>query len=438
MLDFIGVVFLILLNALFVMTEIALLSSKKPRLQQLIDKGSIGAKKALELHDNSVYIISTIQICITSISILSGIIGEKSLIAPTTNFIVNLGLEKELAMTIASVVIIIMLTTLSVIIGEIVPKRMGLLSPEKIISFFAIPINLITKIFYPIVYVLTQLSEFILSMFGLNKEQDTLVSNEEVKELMEVGSSAGIFHETEQEIVANVLQMDEKKVVSIMTHKNDLFYIDIKEDFKRNINKIIHGNHSKVIVIEDDINSILGIVNVVDILSAIHNQEEFDIKQKIQKVLYLPEYVTTTNVLEQFKINKAKLAIIVNEYGENIGLVTLMDLLQSIVGEVMHDQAIEDADIIERSDGTYLVDGLISLDKFAINFDIDELKNNESYYTLAGLIFSLFGTIPKTGYKKEVEYKKYKLYIEVIDMDGNTIDKVLIKTEKIETEMTSV
>ena len=255
---------------------------------------------------------------------------------------------------------------------------------------------------------------------------------------MEAGSSAGIFHESEQEIVANVLQMDEKKVVSIMTHKNELFYIDIKDDFKNNINKIIHGNHSKVIVIEDDINTILGIVNVVDILSAIHNQEEFDIKQKIQKVLYLPEYVTTTNVLEQFKINKAKLAIIVNEYGENIGLVTLMDLLQSIVGNVIEDQTIEDADIVERSDGSFLVDGLISLDKFAIYFDIEELKNNESYYTLAGLIFSIFGTIPKTGYKKEVKYKKYKLYLEVVDMDNNTVDKVLIKKENIENEFFSV
>lgn len=425
--EFIAVFLLILLNGLFAMTEMALVSSKKARLQQLVDKGSIGAIKAMALQDNPGHFLSAIQVGITTISIVSGIVGEKSLVEPTINFLINIGINEHLAHTSASVLVIVCLTFLSVIFGEIIPKRLGLVLPEKIAAIFAIPMNFITKIAFPIVWFLTYVSESLMNFFGMNKIEQTPVSNEEIKELMEVGSSAGVFHEAEQEIVANVLNMDEKKAVSIMTHRTDLFYVDLEDGFESNIEKIIYGEHSKILVVEGSVNHVVGIINVVDILSLIHKNEEFNMKDKMKKPLYLPESVTTTQVLEQFKLNKSEMAIIVNEYGENIGLITLVDIMESIVGDVGANDNEEDPEIIERADGSFLVDGLITLDKLGSYFKIEEIKTNESVHTLAGLIFEHSGFIPKAGYKAEMQFKNCDLFIEIMDMDNNCIDKVLIK-----------
>lgn len=425
--EFLAVFMLILLNGLFAMTEMALVSSKKARLQQLIDKGSIGAIKALALQDNPAHFLSAIQVGITTISILSGIIGEKALVEPTMNFLMNFGLEESVAKSTASVVVILCLTFMSVIFGEIIPKRLGLVLPERIAAIFSIPMNFLTKISFPIIWLLTYVSEGLMNFVGVNRIEQTKVSNAEIKEMMEAGSSAGVFHEAEQEIVANVLHMDEKKAVSIMTHRTDLFYIDLNDGFEANIEKIIYGEHSKILVVEGSVNNVMGIIQVVDILSLIHKDEEFNLQEKMKKPLYLPESVTTTQVLEQFKLNKSEMAVIVNEYGENIGLVTLVDIMESIVGDVGAYTDEEDQEIVEREDGSHLIDGLISLDKFGSYFKIDEIKTNESVHTLAGLIFEHSGFIPKAGYKAQIQYKDCELFIEIMDMDNNCIDKVLVK-----------
>lgn len=425
--EFLAVFMLILLNGLFAMTEMALVSSKKARLQQLIDKGSIGAIKALALQDNPAHFLSAIQVGITTISILSGIIGEKALVEPTMNFLMNFGLEQSVAKSTASIVVILCLTFMSVIFGEIIPKRLGLVLPERIAAIFSIPMNFLTKISFPIIWLLTYVSEGLMNFVGVNRIEQTKVSNAEIKEMMEAGSSAGVFHEAEQEIVANVLHMDEKKAVSIMTHRTDLFYIDLNDGFDANIEKIIYGEHSKILVVEGSVNNVMGIIQVVDILSLIHKDEEFNLQDKMKKPLYLPESVTTTQVLEQFKLNKSEMAVIVNEYGENIGLVTLVDIMESIVGDVGAYTDEEDQEIVEREDGSHLIDGLISLDKFGSYFKIDEIKTNESVHTLAGLIFEHSGFIPKAGYKAQIQYKDCELFIEIMDMDNNCIDKVLVK-----------
>lgn len=430
--EFFAVFLLILLNGIFAMTEMALISAKKTRLMLLVDKGSIGARKALALQENPGHFLSAIQVGITTISILSGIIGEKSLVEPTMSFLINLGISADTAQASASFVVIICLTFTSVIFGEIIPKRLGLVLPERIASIFAIPMNFLTKFSFPIIWFLTFTSEKLLKLIGINKIKQTNVSNEEIKEMMEAGSTAGVFHQTEQEIVANVLHMDERKAVSIMTHRTDLFYIDLHDGFEKNIEKIIYGEHSKILVVEGSVNNVLGIINVVDILSLIRKNEEFDLKTKMIKSLYLPENVTTTQVLEHFKLNKSEIAIIVNEYGENIGLVTLVDIMESIVGDVGSNDDDGDPEIIERSDGSCLTDGLITLDKFGSYFKIDEIKSNEATHTLAGLILERCGFIPKAGYKTEISYKDCLLSIEIMDMDNNCIDKVLVrKTENI-------
>ena len=424
--EFLAVFLLILLNGLFAMTEMALVSSKKARLQQLVDKGSLGAIKAIGLQDNPGYFLSAIQVGITTISILSGIVGEKSLVEPTMNFLIRLGIDANVAKTSSGIVVIICLTFFSIIFGEIIPKRIGLVLPERIASIFSIPMSVLSKFVFPVVWLLTKFSEKLMNFFGISKIQQTLVSNAEVKELMEAGSTAGVFHESEQEIVANVLHMDEKKAVSIMTHRTDLFYIDIQESFEDNIQKIIYGEYSKVLVVDGSVDNVVGIISIVDILSLIHKNEKFDFKDKMVQPLYLPEIITTTQVLENFKKNKAEMAVIVNEYGENIGLITLVDIMESIVGDVGADDENE-PEIKENEKGLFIVDGLISLDKFGNYFDIDEIRVTESVHTLAGLIFEHTGFIPEVGFSAEFKYKNCHLFMEITEMNKNCIDKVSIK-----------
>jgi putative hemolysin len=425
--DFLMVFSLILLNGIFAMSEMSLVSSKKARLQQLADKGSLGAIKAMSLQDNPAHFLSAIQVGITTISILSGIIGEKSLVEPFKAFLILFGASESFAKSFSGIMVIILLTFLSVIFGEIIPKRMGLVLPEKIASFFAIPMALLTRIGFPIVWILTASSEGLMRFFGLHKIQQTPISNDEIKELMEVGSEAGVFHEAEQQIVANVLNMDDKKAVSIMTHRGELFFIDVAEKFNENIEKIIKCDYSKILIVESGIDNVIGVINIMDILSLIYKKEDFDFKTYMKKPLYLPETVTTTQVLENFKINKTEAAVIVNEYGENIGLVTLVDIMESIVGDVsgLHNE--QDSDIIEREDGSLLVDGIVQLDKLGQYLKLDEIQSGESIHTLAGLIFEECGVIPCTGYRLKLLLKEFDLDLEVVDMDKNCIDKVLVK-----------
>jgi putative hemolysin len=420
------VLLLILLNGIFAMSEMSLVSAKKSRLQQLADKGSLGALKALALQENPAYFFSAVQVGITTISILSGIIGEKSLIEPTQLMLISMGMVAETAKTVSNVGVIFFLTFLSVIFGEIIPKRIGLVLPEKMAATLSIPMSWISKIGFPIVWVLTTCSEYIMCLLRLNKVQQMPVSNAEIKEMMEVGSEAGVFHESEQQIVANVLHMDEKKAVSIMTHRGDLFYIDVTDKFEDNIQKIVNNHYSRLLVVDQMVDKVIGILHVTRILDLIHKNEVFDFKQYMEEPLYLPETVSTTQVLESFKRKKTEVAIIVNEYGENIGIVTLVDIMASIVGDVINDEEEGDEEIQIREDGSYLVDGLISLDKFSQYFDIEEIHSSESINTLAGLIMEKSGIIPKTGFKIELTYKSCVLKIEVIDMDNNCMDKVLM------------
>ena len=417
---------LIILNGIFAMSEMSLVSAKRSRLQQLADKGSVGALKAMALQENPAYFFSAVQVGITTISILSGIVGEKSLVEPTQMILINLGLDVATTKTLSSILVIIFLTFLSVVFGEIIPKRIGLVLPERMAALLSIPMSWLSKIAFPLVWLLTTCSEQIMCMLRLNKIQQMPVSNEEIKEMMVVGSEAGVFHESEQQIVANVLHMDEKKAVSIMTHRGELFYIDLQDSFKENIQKIVTNHFSRLVVVDHGVDKVVGIIHVTKILSLIHQNVEFDFKEYMDEPLYLPETVSTTQVLENFKRRKTEVAIIVNEYGENIGIVTLVDIMASIVGDVLNDDDETDPEIQLRDDNSYLVAGLISLDKLSQYFGIEEIKSSESINTLAGLIMEKSGIIPKEGFKIELSYKSCLLKIEVVDMDQNCMDKVLV------------
>ncbi len=429
--------FLILLNGVFAMSEIALISAKKARLQQIVDSGSVasaGAKKAMELQEKPEMFLSTIQVGITSISILSGIVGEKSLVTPLAQSILTLGFSQEVSQTIASFVVILTLTFLSVIFGEIIPKSIALALSDRIAAFLSVPMSVLAKITYPFVWLFTVTSQVILKILKLNRFEKVTVSNEEIKELMGQGTEAGVFHESEKELVANVLHMDEKSAASIMTHRGEWKYIDLQDEFKVNRDKLIENKISKILVVDGDINNIIGFVHITSILSEVCSGKEFDIKEHIESPLYLPQTVTASQVLEQLKAGRKEIAIVINEYGENIGLVTVKDIMSAIVGDIDAPQEERDQEIVKREDGSYLVDGLISLDKLISTLDLEKFNQFTEINTLSGFIMSYAAKVPYTGYSINIETQKYALTFEVIDMDKNCVDKVLVKKVLILTQ----
>lgn len=431
MFDIFVILFLILLNSLFAMAEIALVSSKKIRLQSMADNGDKGAIKALHLQQNPGYFLSSIQVGITSIAILSGIVGEKSFVEPTIIFLNNLGLPNNISPTVGNMLVIFILTTISVIFGEIIPKSIALNLSDKIAAIISRPMDLFTKLFFPFIWFFDSTSSLFLKIFKLNKFETPPITNEEIKELMGQGAEAGVFHESEKKLVANVLHMDEKQVTTIMTHRTEWKFIDLNDEFDLNIEKLIENKKSKVLAVEGSTDSILGVVHITDIMELIYKSINFNIKDFVKIPLYLPFTVTVSQVLESFKNNHNEIAIIINEYGENIGIVTSSDILQALVGNIEDKDYEEDRDISIRDDGTYLIDGTVTLDKIYDFFDIPKFSLFHGVHTLGGYVMATAGCVPKINYKTETNTSKYSIEIEVVDMDGNCVDKLLFKITKL-------
>lgn len=420
---------LIIFNGLLVMSEMSLVSSKKARLLQMVEKGSMGAAKALDLQEKPAHFLSTIQVGITSVSILSGIIGEKSLVGPVTDFFISMGMQANIAHDVSSVLVITCLTYLSVIFGEIIPKRIALVLSDKIAGLISIPMYWLSTILLPLVWIFTKSSEIIMCIFGLDKIKQPSVTNEEVKELMSQGSEDGTFHVSEEQIVTNVLHMDEKRVSAIMTHRADITFIDVKNDFKENIEKIIESKFTRTVLIEEHIDNILGIVHVTDILSLIKSGQPFDLTQHVETVLYLPETVNAIQVLECFKRKKKEVAIIVNERGENIGMITLHDIMSAMVGNIDEEDSSED--IEKKNENSWLVEGSTHLEKLEQELNIEKLEVSHDIYTIAGFILEHAASIPEVGYFVEVIQGENQFKFEVMEMQKNTVSKVQITKKPI-------
>jgi putative hemolysin len=429
--DIFLIVILIVFNGLLAMTEMAVISFKKARLQQRVETGSLGAAKAIFLQEKPALFLSTVQVGITSVGILNGIVGEKTLMEPMISFLNSIGLTAY-SKPIGSVLVIVLLTYLSVVFGEIIPKRLGMMMAEKMASTMAVPMDLLSKFTYPLVWIFTVSCDALLKLFKLDNIQQSQVSNEEVKELMSQGAEAGIFHESEKKLVANILHMDEKKAASIMTHRSDLFFIDAADPYEENLQKIIHGKYSKIAVVKESVDQIIGFIRMTDLMPQISAGEKIDFEKSAQKTTYLPNSVTATQILENFKREQTEIAIIVNEYGENVGIVTLHDILGAIVGDINVGETEDEIEIKKRDDGTYLVDGLTTLDKVSSYFNLSKFELDENVHTISGLIMVLSGKIPSKGDKVEFKNKNSLLKIEVVDTDNNRVDQVILQIEEEE------
>ena len=417
--------FLILLNGLFAMSEIAVVSSRKARLQRLADDGSPGAHSALSLHAEPSNFLSTIQVGITTIGILSGAIGEGALADPFAAWLSGFPLIEPYARLIALTMVVAGLTYFTVVVGELVPKRLALMAPEGIASLISRPMIWLARSTGPVVWLLSASSSLLLRLTGVRQKEEPPVTDDEIKVLMGQGAEAGVFHESEQAIVSNVLRLDEQRIESIMTPRKDIYALDLNDPDAEIRRCISESPYTRIVVCRDGLDHIVGVLRTSDLLKAALDNEPLDVGHALRPPLYVPAGVSTTQLLENFRKARLQSALIVDEYGELQGLVTLTDVLTSIVGELPSEDVNAEQDVVVREDGSWLMDGGVSVERFKSVLEIDEdLRGEEenAFNTLGGFLMHMLGRIPAVADHFEWGGCRF----EVMDMDKNRVDKVLI------------
>lgn len=421
----IGLIFiLILINGVFAMSEISVVSSRKARLQKLASERRSGANTALKLHEEPSRFLSTIQVGITSVGILTGALGENALKGPIYEQLAKNPTLAPYAEGIAMTLTVGLITYFFVVVGELFPKRLALLHPESIAVVIARPMNGLAKIAGPLVWLLSASGNLLLRIVGAHHPRQATVTNEEIRLLMKMGSEAGVFHASEGTLVANVLRLDEQRVGAIMTPRKEIVAVDLaasEEEVKR---KIADCRYSKVVICRNGLENVLGILHRSDLLKPMM-EGTFDIEKIVRPALYVPDFITLTHLLELFREARVNFALIVDEYGEMEGLVTLSDVLTAIVGDFPTTESEFDPDIVQRDDGSWLIDGGVSIARLKSVLDVGvdfPGEADKAYNTVGGFILFHLERVPHVA--DSFEYGDWRF--EVMDIDGTRIDKVLI------------
>jgi putative hemolysin len=421
--------FLILINGFFSMAEIALVSARKARLEGQANKGDSRAKYALALAQKPDSFLSTVQIGITTIGILTGIFSGDKIVDDVAVFLEGFPILAVYSKGIATAAVVVIITFFSLVFGELVPKRLGLSNPEKIAKTVAAPMRLISTIAYPFVWLLVNTTTIIMKIFRV-KTDDSQVTEEEIKAIINEGTEHGAIEATEQEIIQRVFHLGDRNITSLMTHRSDVIWFDVNDNEQSIREKIMKEPHTVYPVCDKSIDHIKGIVSIKDMYVT---PDEVSFKHTMKNPLFVPENISPYQLLEKFKVSKIHTSFVVDEYGTLLGLVTLNDLLEAIVGDLpQHD--VQDYEIIEREDGSFLVDAQIPFYDFLTRFEKADWMNEgeQEFDTLAGFILHTLERIPETG--EHFEWKGFG--IEIMDMDGHRIDKILVKlSEQIRSEM---
>jgi putative hemolysin len=411
---------LIFVNGLFVMSEIALVSARKSRLEYLSEKGDHLARRALTLSNSPEKFLSAAQIGITLIAILTGVYSGERFGRYLQPYVEQVSFLKEYAQGISTTIIVVIVTFLSIIFGELIPKQIGLLRAERIARYVAGPMNVFASITYPIVWLLNKISVLFFRIFNIRKSKDDAVTEEEIKTLIGEGTEAGTIDEAEQEIIERVFHLSDRSITSLMTHRSDIIWFNLDDNEDKIKEKILQEPHSTYPICDGSVDNIKGVVSIKDLYMS---PDDTLFRDLMVPALFIPENNTPYQVLEKFKESKIHSAFLVDEYGSILGLLTLNDILEALVGDIPQTD-VPEYEIRKREDGTYLVDGQIPFYNFLTHFEKAEWMNEEEhdFDTLAGFILHELERIPKTGDK--LQWKGFRL--EVIDMDGHRIDKVLV------------
>lgn len=410
---------LILLNGVFSMSEIALVSARKARLEAQANKGDAKAKAALALSNHPDRFLSTVQIGITLIGILTGIYSGEKLTDDFVHFLNGFPLLQPYSNGLATTLIVILLTYFSLVLGELVPKRIGLSRPEAIAKAMARPMHLVSLVTSPFVWLLTKSSHLFIKLFRL-KSDNNQVTEEEIKAIISEGTEHGAIEEAEQEIIERVFHLGDRNITSLMTHRSDIMWFKETDNEAAIREKIIEKPHSIYPICDGELDNIKGVVSIKDL----YVSDDLTLfKDLMQPALFVPDNNTAYQVMEKFRESKIHSCFIVDEYGSVLGMITMNDILSAIIGEMPQPDA-DDYEIVEREDGSYLVDAQIPFYDFLTKFDKTAWVSDSEHQfdTLAGCVLHELERIPHTG--DTLEWKEFK--IEIVDMDGHRIDKVLV------------
>ena len=414
---------LILLNGVFAMSEIALVTARKARLQKLIDEGDSAAVAAVKLGEDPTRFLSTIQIGITSIGVLNGIVGEAALAGPLALWLISLGLAENVAHLGATGLVVVLITYFSIVVGELVPKRIGQSNPETLARLVARPINALAVATKPFVLLLSVSTRALLRLLGVKENSANAVTEEEIHAMLEEGTSAGVIESHEHTMVRNVFRLDDRQIGSLMVPRSDVVVLDLEQSFEVNMARVEASDHARFPVVRGDLNNVVGVVNARKWLSqALRGGERELANQPLQEALYVPETITGMELLDNFRQSGGQMAFVIDEYGEVQGIVTLQDLIEAITGEFQPRDP-ETSWAVQREDGSWLLDGHIPVPELKDRLQLDAVPDEERgrYHTLSGLMMLLTGRLPKEG--DQVEWELWRF--EIVDMDGRTIDKVL-------------
>lgn len=422
--EIIIIIILILVNGFLSMSEMAVVSARKSKLETDAKKGSKSAKAALELADNPDNFFSTLQIGITLIGILTGLFSGEAFAADLSIYVAKISFLSPYAYMISKALIVILVTYLTLVIGELVPKRLGMAKAESIAKFIAKPMMFLSKLAYPLVWILAKSSALISNILGLNKTKDSPVTEEEIKAMMKESLNDGELDEAEHDIVERVFDLGDRKISSIMTHRSELVTLDINDTKETLIAKIEGNLYNTYPVVSGKLDNIVGFVNLKALFVAVQ-KDDFSLKNIVTKTFYLPENMNLNKALEFFKKERIKSALIIDEFGCVVGIVSLKDIMEAIVGEMLEEDEL--ADIIEREDGTFIIDGRYSFYDFLAYFDKEYLFDDDiNFNTISGLIIDILEEIPQEGQK----VRWHDFTFEIMDMDAARIDKVLVHKVK--------
>ncbi|MFK7050407.1 Magnesium and cobalt efflux protein CorC [Flavobacterium columnare] len=416
---------LILLNGVFSMSEIALISARKNRLETAAKKGNTSAKTALDLANSPNKFLSTVQIGITLIGILTGIYSGDKITHDVQAFFSSYVITAPYSKGLGTGVVVVVLTFFSLVLGELLPKRIGLNYPEMIAKAVAVPMKMISIATAPFIWLLTTSTEFVLKVFNIKPTADGKVTEEEIKAIIKEGTEGGEVQEIEQDIVERVFHIGDRKVNSLMTHRKSVVYLSLEDQVNELKTQVLEELHSVYPVCEDNLDNVVGVVFLKDLFANFEKGGKFELRSITKEPVYFIEHTSAYKALEIFKKTKVHYAFVTDEYGVLQGIITLNDILEALVGDAAEFYE-EEFQLIAREDGSWLVDGHYSLHDFLTYFDMDDLINDYEVTTVSGLIMTELGSIPKVGEKLIWN----RMELEVIDMDGVKIDKVIVRSLK--------
>ncbi|MBI2733910.1 MAG: HlyC/CorC family transporter [Aquabacterium sp.] len=415
--------FLTLLNGCFAMSEMALAASRKARLQVMAETGDVGAQTAIELHDNPTQFLSTVQIGITSTGVLNGIVGDAAFSEPLAHWLqAHLALHERAAAISATGIVVLIITFVTIIFGELVPKRVGQLYPETVARLVSQPMMWLSQMTKPFVRLLAAATVGILKLLGIKDNGSRSVTEEEIAAQLEEGLDAGVIEAHEHQMVRNVFRLDERQIGSMMIPRSDIAWLNIDAPMADNLATIAEHGFSRYPVCRGGLDDVVGVATAQQLLHQLTQHQANDLSEGLMPAVFVPETLSGMELLEHFRVSDTQMVFVVDEYGEVQGVITLRDVLEAITGEFTPTES-EDAWAIQREDGSWLIDGLIPVPELKDRLEMKALPDEDRgrYNTLAGMVMLLLGRLPETT--DAVEWEGWRF--EVVDMDGKRIDKVL-------------